>query len=93
MKDLHDALDTIYNFWPNIANKDPLTDTGFVDAYKVEKFDLLYSEGQTMTYACGGNFFWHDPMKSLTPWVPLYKVFKRIMSFLLYNHQTFEIHA
>ena len=76
------AILTISEFWPDIAKQDPLPEVGpggyrgllgFTAPFNAQIYEARFAEGLSMKYSCGGIFFWHGPMRSLTPWVPLYK--------------------
>ena len=80
--DLQTALNTIQSTWPGIESLAPLPETGtkghlkltgFMSPFNDSVYDQRYAEGNGMQYTCGCNFFWHNPLLSPMPWVPLYK--------------------
>ena len=82
LADLQASLNVIHATWPDIASIAPLPETGrdghlrmtgFMSPFNPTIYDARYREGDGMAYTCGCNFFWHNPLLSPMPWVPLYK--------------------
>ena len=80
--ELQSAYDVIQDTWPNINTIDRLPESGnsghekmngFMAPFCPAMYDKRYAEGSAISYTCGLNFVWHDPLVSPMPWVPLYK--------------------
>ena len=78
---VQEALNAIFEKFPNIASLDPLPESGaggfwclsgFLAPYSPFAYNAHWASGpSTMEYQCGINIFWQNILLSAIPWVPL----------------------
>ena len=72
---VQEDINTIMALWPDISSEDPLSldNLGYLAPYTASSYDTAAAGAATMGYTCGVNFFWLNSLRSLTPWIPLYR--------------------
>ena len=78
---LQEALNAIHAVWPDISSLDalPLVGdsghlglTGFVAPFDPVVYTTMRAASENYMGKAGINFFWHNVLQSMTPYVPIY---------------------